>query len=70
VGDAVTTRPMPTLGGDAVTAHLKPSMGGRRSHASLEANLERETQSRLALGQPRVGDVVTARPRPIQAREK
>jgi hypothetical protein len=37
-------------------------LGGRRSHGSPEANLGRETQSRLARGQPRAGDVVTTRP--------
>jgi hypothetical protein len=38
--------------------------GGRRSHVSLMVNPGRETQSRLARGQPRAGDAVTTRPRP------
>jgi hypothetical protein len=47
-------------------------LGGRHSHDSLEANPSdsykvipgRETQSRLARGQPQAGDVITTRPRP------
>jgi hypothetical protein len=42
----------------------RPSSGERRSHDSPEANPGRETQSRLARGQPRAGDAVTTRPRP------
>jgi hypothetical protein len=34
--------------------------------ASPDAILGRETQSRLARGQPRAGDTVTARPRPLR----
>jgi hypothetical protein len=45
-----------------------PTSSGRRSHGMLEANLGRETQSRLARGQPRPRDVVTARTRPTPAR--
>jgi hypothetical protein len=33
-------------------------------HIRQQANLGRETQSRLTQGQPRAGDVVTPRPRP------
>jgi hypothetical protein len=32
--------------------HPRPTLGGRRSHASPEANLGQEMQSRLARGQP------------------
>jgi hypothetical protein len=44
-------------------ARLRPTLGGRRSHASPEANLGRETHSRFARGQPWAGEGVTARPR-------
>jgi hypothetical protein len=63
-GDTVTSRPRPPQTGDTVTPSPRPSSGRRRSHASLEANLRRETQSRLARGHPWTGDTITSRPRP------
>jgi hypothetical protein len=42
--------------GDAVTARPRPTLGERRSHDSLEVNLEWEMQSCLAQGQSRAGD--------------
>jgi hypothetical protein len=42
----------------------RPPSSGRCSHASCEAALGPETQSRLARGHPRAGDAVTTRPRP------
>jgi hypothetical protein len=43
---------------------LYKAMGRRCSHVSPEATLGRETQSRLAQGQPQARDEVTTRPRP------
>jgi hypothetical protein len=48
---------------------LRPTPDRRRSHDSPEANLGRETQSRLARGQPRIGDAITAHSRPNLGRE-
>jgi hypothetical protein len=46
-GDTVTTRLRPALGRDPVTARPRVVSGGRHGHASPEANIGRETQSRL-----------------------
>jgi hypothetical protein len=56
--------PEATPGGDAVTTRSRPTMDGGHNHNTPEANPGRETQSRLARGQPRAGDAVTTRPRP------
>jgi hypothetical protein len=42
----------------------RPTSSGRHSHDSPETNTGRETQSRLARGQPRAVDAVTTRSRP------
>jgi hypothetical protein len=47
--------------GDIVTTRPRPSPGGRGSHDSPEAIPGRETQSRLARGQPRAGNAVMTR---------
>jgi hypothetical protein len=57
VGDDSHGSPEANLRGDTVMARTRPTSGRRRSHGSLEANLEREMQ-RLAQGQPRLGDTV------------
>jgi hypothetical protein len=49
---------------DAVMTLTRPSSGTTGSHDSSEANLDRETQSRLARGQLLAGDIVMTRPRP------
>lgn len=94
-GDVVTPRLRPPSGANAVTAWEmvtacpRPPLGRRHSHGSgdghgsFEANLGRDTQSRLALGNPgggqtqsrlvsghpRAGDVVMARMRlPLSGR--
>jgi hypothetical protein len=54
----------PRRRGDAVTTWLRLTPGRRSSHDSFVANPWRETQSRLARGQPRAGDLVMTRPRP------
>jgi hypothetical protein len=59
-GDAITTHRV----GDIVTTRPRPTLGGRCSHDLSEAHPGRETQSRLAQGQPRAGDAVTAHLRP------
>jgi hypothetical protein len=63
-GDALTPRPWSTPGADVVMARLRPISSERRNHASLEANLGWETQSRLARGQPRARHAVTTHSRP------
>jgi hypothetical protein len=63
-GDAVTTRPRPSLGGQTVTTRSRPTPGGRHSHDTPEAILECNRQSQLAQGQPRAGDAITAHTRP------
>ena len=71
VGDAITilTRGQPRAG-DAVTTRPRPTLGGRCSHDSPAANPGRETQSRLARGQPWVGDLVTTLSRRIPGRRR
>jgi hypothetical protein len=44
--------------------HPRPSLSGTGSHDPPEAILRRDRQSRLARGQPPVGDAVTTQPRP------
>jgi hypothetical protein len=63
------SRPRPSQVGDTVTTRPRPTLGGSHNHDSLEANLGREIQSRLARGQPWVGDAVTARSRPTSDKQ-
>lgn len=58
MGDAVTTR---SRAGDVVTTRLRSTLCGRCNHDSLEANLRRETQSRLTQGQTQEGDTIMTR---------
>jgi hypothetical protein len=72
MGDAVTTPQGHPRARDAVRTRPRPTSGERRSHASPEANLRRETQSPRtgdvsaspeATLRPQVGDTVTSRAR-------
>jgi hypothetical protein len=58
------THPRPSLGGTDSHDLLEANPRGRGSQDSLEAILERETQSRLARGQPQTEDVLMTRSRP------
>jgi hypothetical protein len=51
-------------GGCEATTRPRPSPSGKGSHDSPKAIPKRDTQSRLARGQPWAGDAVTTHPRP------
>ena len=50
--------------GEAVTTRLRPTLGGRGSYDLPEAKPKQDRQSRLFLDHSRAGDTVTTRPRP------
>jgi hypothetical protein len=77
VGHAITTCSRPTsdeigshdspeamFGRETVMTRPRPTLGRRRSHDSPKVNLGQNRQSRVAQGQPRMGEAVTTRPRP------
>jgi hypothetical protein len=66
----LTTCSRPPRLGEVVTTCPRPTSGGRLSHDSPEVIPWRETQSRLAQGQPQAEDTVTTRPRPTLGRRR
>jgi hypothetical protein len=48
----------------------RPTPSGRPNSQLVEANPERETESRLTRGQPRAGDTVVTGPRPASGEKR